>query len=407
VEAALSDNRSGILTERAGSLLSLRFRLSKFGSVTMKAAFRSIGVVIGTCLLVGSTFGLSAAAATLRQSSVRASVDAKVKLNSTLLSLRPSGSTNCTNQPKANFPTGVVAVSASVFCDLPKLGAKSYFYSYVFNSASAYTAGLAAFNSYEAIYPSVAGNECPTTGVRDYGVLPWRSSNLPPARGQVLECVMVEGTASQNNDPLYVWTVPSKKTLLYALADPASTMAHLNSWWKKNAENSAHSISAHSKSPAHLSTLTSVAPSGLSDCSVQPPSNYVSGMTGVVASDFCSVPTLGTSSSFYSYVFDNATDYATSLAAYNSFKDIDGAGSGSGCPLGSGAVTGVVQWHSSTFPTRNGQNLECRMSASVKGGPGVIPDYIWTVPSKNVLMEVVGDPNSTMQSLDTWWTGHT
>jgi hypothetical protein len=368
-----------------------------------RESVRAVVVIAGVCALLGSASVTAAGATVARQSSVVAVRDSKVPLNRTLTSLEPTGASRCSNQPKSEFPTGMVGVSASIFCDVTKLGTKSYFFSYVFDSAADYTTSVAAYNSYEAIYPSVAGNECPTNGQRDYGVLPWRSSNLPPKHGQVLECVYASG-----HDPIYTWTVPSKRVLLYAVANPNSSMAHLNSWWKANAEKSAHGISAHAKGKAHLSTLAALAPSGLADCTIQTASKYVAGMTGVVASDYCTVPTLGTQSSFYSYVFDNASDYATSVAAYNTFKQIDPANpGGSGCPLSSGAVTGIVQWHSSTFPTLNGQNLECRMSASSSTGPGVIPDYIWTVPTKNVLMEVVGDPNSTMQTLDTWWTSHT
>ena len=68
---------------------------------------------------------------------------------------------------------------------------------------------------------------------------------------------------------------------------------------------------------------------------------------------------------------------------------------------------GGQTWGNKSFPLRNGQDVQCLTVApgnAAAGVPNTIPDYIWTVPTKYVILEALGDPGSTMQHLNAWWS---
>jgi hypothetical protein len=65
-----------------------------------------------------------------------------------------------------------------------------------------------------------------------------------------------------------------------------------------------------------------------------------------------------------------------------------------------------VPWHYGSFPPLSGQNLECVMVTNGGTGPADVPEYIWTVPSENTILDVIGKPNTTTQQLGAWWTAN-
>jgi hypothetical protein len=151
--------------------------------------------------------------------------------------------------------------------------------------------------------------------------------------------------------------------------------------------------------------LSSLLPPESDRCTASKTVNSPPGLVGLVDFEQCSLPNLGSHSNVYGYIFDNASDYATSLNAYNKFKQITPATPGVGCPTSNTSDNGVVQWSSSAFPAQSGQVIECTFvasSASAKSNND--PNYVWTVPSKFVIISAVADPGSTMQHLDQWWT---
>jgi hypothetical protein len=129
------------------------------------------------------------------------------------------------------------------------------------------------------------------------------------------------------------------------------------------------------------------------------------GLVGLVDTEQCSLPNLGAQSHIFGYIFDNASDYTTSLNAINSFKEITPATPGVGCPTSNASDNGQVQWSNGAFPTMSGQVIECSMEAtSSSATTNNVPNYVWTVPSKLVIFSAVADPGSTMQHLDQWWS---
>jgi len=162
------------------------------------------------------------------------------------------------------------------------------------------------------------------------------------------------------------------------------------------------------KKPKPLVTdqaLASLLPPESDKCTTSKTATSPPGLVGLVDLEQCRLPNLGSQSNVFAYIFDNASDYATSLAAYNKFKQITPATSGVGCPTPNTSDNGVVQWSSSTFPSQSGQVIECTFEASSPTAKtNTVPNYVWTVPSKFVIISAEGDPGSTMKHLDQWWT---
>jgi hypothetical protein len=146
-------------------------------------------------------------------------------------------------------------------------------------------------------------------------------------------------------------------------------------------------------------------PQEAAQCStVEPGHGLPTGLVGLFDATSCNLPKLGAKSYLTAFLFDDASDYTKSLKAYNKEYDFAPTG-GVGCPTTNGKDVGSVQWSDGNFPTRSGQVIECSL-ATVKGESGLAPTYVWTVPTNHIILVATGDPGSTMQQLDTWWTNH-
>jgi hypothetical protein len=133
--------------------------------------------------------------------------------------------------------------------------------------------------------------------------------------------------------------------------------------------------------------LSSLLPPESDQCTASKTVDSPPGLVGLVDEDQCSLPNLGTQSYIHGYIFDNASDYTTSLNAINSFKGITPATPGVGCPTSSTSDNGVVQWNNGSFPTMSGQVIECTYDAtSSRAKTNTIPNYVWTVPSQFVVL---------------------
>ena len=100
------------------------------------------------------------------------------------------------------------------------------------------------------------------------------------------------------------------------------------------------------------------------------------------------------------YQFDNAADYEASLAAYNADNGFDPAKASSGCPPT--GETGLVGWHSDTYPSLHGQQIECLHEGNADKVS--VPTYIWTAPTQLAIFKALASPSMNFQQLDDWWT---
>jgi hypothetical protein len=166
-------------------------------------------------------------------------------------------------------------------------------------------------------------------------------------------------------------------------------------------------VSTGKKAPTLVTdqTLSGLLPPESDKCTASKKITSPPGLVGLVDYEQCSLPNLGSQSYVFGYIFDNASDYATSLKAYNKFKDIVPTTAGVGCPTPNTSDNGAVSWSSSAFPARSGQVIECTYEASsATAKTNNDPNYVWTVPSKFVIISALADPGSTMKHLDQWWT---
>ena len=122
-------------------------------------------------------------------------------------------------------------------------------------------------------------------------------------------------------------------------------------------------------------------------------------LVGVVDGIACALPQLGSKSYLYAYLMDDAGDYRSSLNGINAFSAIE-ADSSQGCPGVTPGHTGVSGWSNNQFPATTGQVLECKLV----GPASNVPQYVWTVPSENVILKATGHPGSSMNRLDAWWS---
>jgi hypothetical protein len=168
--------------------------------------------------------------------------------------------------------------------------------------------------------------------------------------------------------------------------------------------------------PADIVALAPLVPEGSSDCAVIGPSGQPNGFVGVTASIACQLPDLGSTSaaapcptycnSLFAYQFDNAADYAADLNTLNQSKNFSPGNPPAVCPTSNTVDNGTQEWSNNGYPKQSGQILECLTVQTNGTGPNTIPDYLWTLPSKNVIFDSYGYPGMSMQTLDTWWQNH-
>jgi len=154
--------------------------------------------------------------------------------------------------------------------------------------------------------------------------------------------------------------------------------------------------------------LESVLPPEAKQCTTVPSSSNPPGLVGLVDGIYCNLPKLGADSHLYAYLFDNAADYQTSGSAIFKYEEFNPT-PGVGCPTANASQMGGITWGNKSFPMRNGQDLQCLTVAPYNapaGSTNTIPEYIWTVPSRHIVLEALGNSGSTMKHLDSWWSAH-
>ncbi|HEX4216877.1 MAG TPA: hypothetical protein VHZ02_00790 [Acidimicrobiales bacterium] len=168
--------------------------------------------------------------------------------------------------------------------------------------------------------------------------------------------------------------------------------------------------------PAAIVALAPLVSTDATNCSVVGKSGQPDGLVGVTAAIACEVPDLGSTSSaepcpsfcnsVFAYEFDNAGDSATSLVAFNTSKGFVPSNPPVTCPTTNTDAIGTQPWGNSVYPQRSGQILECLTVDTTSGGPNNVPNYLWTLPTKNAIFDAFGNPGMSMQTLDTWWQNH-
>jgi hypothetical protein len=151
--------------------------------------------------------------------------------------------------------------------------------------------------------------------------------------------------------------------------------------------------------PPGITPLAQLLPSDVdsfADCSHN--SSPPTGLVGLTNALICTPKNL-TGGQIFAFQFDTPADYATSLAALNKFKGFDPSTAGSTCPPGADSQDSIG-WHNNAYPSRTGQILEC---LSV-GTNNTQPDYIWTYPTENAVIDAQAADHSTFSDLDSWWT---
>jgi hypothetical protein len=192
-----------------------------------------------TLLMVQASKYLCSRQAAKVQQWVRTAPAAKpLVVDQALARLLPPESDRCSTSKTTASPPGLVGLVDTEACSLPNLGAQSHIFGYIFDNAADYTTSLNAINSFKEITPATPGVGCPTSNASDNGQVEWSNGAYPTMSGQVIECTMeaTSASATTNNVPNYVWTVPTKLVILSAVADPGSTMQHLDQWWSKDSE---------------------------------------------------------------------------------------------------------------------------------------------------------------------------
>jgi hypothetical protein len=158
------------------------------------------------------------------------------------------------------------------------------------------------------------------------------------------------------------------------------------------------STTAQATTPQGVTPLAQLLPSDV-DASVDcvhytSPAN----LTALSNSLSCSPKNLS-GGQIFAFQFNTPADYAAGLVALNKFKVFDSSTAGSSCPPGADSQDSIG-WHNNAFPSRSGQLLEC---LSV-GANNIQPNYIWTYPTENAIIDAQGADNSTFTALDDWWT---
>ena len=150
--------------------------------------------------------------------------------------------------------------------------------------------------------------------------------------------------------------------------------------------------------PAGITPLAQLLPSDVDASTGCSPNTTPPSLTGLSEALICSPKQLP-GGQIFAFQFDSAADYTSSLAALNNFKGFDATTAGSTCPPANDSED-ATGWHNNTFPVQDGQILEC-LSVGTNDDQ---PDYIWTYPTDNAVIDAQGAANSSFTDLDNWWT---
>jgi hypothetical protein len=100
------------------------------------------------------------------------------------------------------------------------------------------------------------------------------------------------------------------------------------------------------------------------------------------------------------YQMDNRADFNKAWSNFNSWSSFDETKAGPSCPAASSAGQGLTSWNSKSFPSMQGQVLECWT------GSNAAPIYVWTMPSQDAFFIAVGADGSSFKALDNWWANY-
>lgn len=138
------------------------------------------------------------------------------------------------------------------------------------------------------------------------------------------------------------------------------------------------------------------------DCQAVSP--LPSGLTGVASSLGCSVP--GQSGwSLFGYQFDNTSDYDSSVTAYLNDKNFDAGSADSQCPPTGTYTAGQTGWNNGSYPSASGQNIQCMLTSQSGNNPDQ-PTYIYEVPSRDTIFEIVASSSATFTDLQNFWVSN-
>ena len=203
----------------------------------------------------------------------------------------------------------------------------------------------------------------PPTPVRPTAILPYRS-NLP----------IDAGRGSRRK----------RITLISGVA--ATVVAVIVVIWISGALNSAHPVQP----------LSSIIAPFTANCG---PDHQSFTLSGVTSSYLCT-RTTSSHVDVLAYQFDNSADYQVGLASLNSRTGFLAVGASPSCPPQSGATIGSVTWHSTKYPARSGQVLECYTDSH-----NHLPLIVWTLPRQRaILLADDGASGATLATLFGWWT---
>jgi len=97
---------------------------------------------------------------------------------------------------------------------------------------------------------------------------------------------------------------------------------------------------------------------------------------------------------------DSRADFDKAWSNFNSWSSFDESTAGPNCPASTTGGQGITPWSSKSFPSMQGQVLECWT------GSNAAPIYVWTMPSQDAFFVAVAADGSSFKDLDTWWADY-
>ena len=91
------------------------------------------------------------------------------------------------------------------------------------------------------------------------------------------------------------------------------------------------------------------------------------------------------------YQMDNRADFNKAWSNFNAWSSFDASTAGSNCPASSTGGQGLTPWNSKSFPSMQGQVLECWT------GSNAAPIYVWTLPTQDAFFVAVGADGSSFK----------
>jgi hypothetical protein len=237
------------------------------------------------------------------------------------------------------------------------------------------------------------------------GQMPWAPTPPPKKKRNLAPILTAGGLALVVVVYLAVAAVAKIAPFSSSKVTPTSAPSHTSPPVTKSPKSTPNPLAAG------VAPLIQLVPSDVNPANCKATAKPHWSSPGLVNSLQCYDSALGSDGdSIFAYQMNSSAHYAASWANFNTWASFS-ARSGSGCPPSGSKTQGSVPWNDTGsggggyYPAAAGQTLECGYFFANTHNQSE-PTYAWSFPSEDAYVIAIGDANSTLSQLQSWWSAN-